>query len=82
MIGRTCDRKISYLEHPNPHPRFVDGERKVLFNSDWSGRSQIYLVDAEQWLSRWQDRAPFTRRPGRFYQSQSNLPDPRDGPPV
>lgn len=62
------------------HAQWAADGRHVLFNSDYHGPSQIYIVDASQALASWKDVATFERRPQRFYQSNALIADPTIGP--
>ena len=54
------------------HAQFAADEQTVLFNSNWRGQCNIYAAHTAEFLANWQDKAPFSPRPGR------NCMPPRD----
>lgn len=72
-------------DHSRPchvHPRFTPDEKSVLFNSNFTGHSQIYAAHVEEFLSRWSDRAPFAPRRWRFCRQPASERSTREGPPL
>lgn len=44
------------------HPRFSKDEKMVLFNSNYKGDCQVYIVHMEEYLDNWRDAASFAPR--------------------